>query len=133
MLFVLVDGIAAIAFGVWLVNHPEHPTFGIPKAMYFIFGSIAVLFAVSDGRMLMRGGLFGAQRIGRHLWRMCLALLIAAMSLLSRAGEALLEGGACDEPAFHPARFVDRRDDSLALSHLASQARTARESRRSHA
>jgi len=80
MLFVLADGISAIAFGVWLVNHPGHPTFGIPRAMYFIFGSIAVLFAVSDGRMLMRGGLFGAQRIGRHLWRMCLALLIATMS-----------------------------------------------------
>jgi uncharacterized membrane protein len=80
MLFVLTDGIGAIAFGVWLVIHPEHPTFGIPKPMFFIFGSIAVLFAVSDGRMLMRGGLFGAQRIGRHLWRMCLALLIATMS-----------------------------------------------------
>lgn len=80
MLFVLADGIASIGFGIWLLNHPEHPTFGIPKAMFFIFGSIAVLFAVSDGRMLKRGGLFGAQRIGRHLWRMCLALMIAMLS-----------------------------------------------------
>lgn len=80
MLFILADGLAAISFGVWLVNHPQHPTFGIPRPMYFIFGSIAVLFAVSDSRMLKRGGLFSAQRIGRHLWRMCLALLIATMS-----------------------------------------------------
>ena len=31
-------------------------------------------------RMLLHSGVFGAQRIGRHLWRMCLALLIAAVS-----------------------------------------------------
>jgi len=48
--------------------------------LYFIFGSIALLFAVSDVRMAMRGGVFGSQRIARHLWRMCLALLFATLS-----------------------------------------------------
>ena len=30
--------------------------------------------------MLLRGGVFGAQRIARHLWRMCFGLFIAAGS-----------------------------------------------------
>jgi hypothetical protein len=46
-----------------------------------IFGSVALLFAAFDVRMLLRGGVSGAQRIGRHLWRMGLALWIAVASL----------------------------------------------------
>jgi hypothetical protein len=53
---------------------------GYPPAMFFVFGSIAILFAVSDVRVLVRGGVFGAKRIARHLWRMCLALLFALAS-----------------------------------------------------
>ena len=34
-----------------------------------------------DLRMIARGGVFGAQRIARHLWRMCGALFIAVTSL----------------------------------------------------
>jgi hypothetical protein len=30
--------------------------------------------------MLVRGGVFGAKRIARHLWRMCFGLFIAAGS-----------------------------------------------------
>lgn len=30
--------------------------------------------------MILRGGLHGVQRIARHLWRMCVALLIAMFS-----------------------------------------------------
>jgi hypothetical protein len=36
-----------------------------------------LLAAAGDLRMLLRGGLFGAQRIARHLWRMCFGLFIA--------------------------------------------------------
>jgi hypothetical protein len=53
---------------------------GYPPAMYFVFGSIALLFAASDVRMIVRGGVAGAQRIARHLWRMSLALLFALVS-----------------------------------------------------
>jgi len=51
-----------------------------PAALFFIFGSIALLFAVSDVRMLVRGGVFGTKRIARHLWRMGLALLLTLFS-----------------------------------------------------
>jgi hypothetical protein len=53
---------------------------GYPAAAYFIFGSVALLFAAGDVRLLVRGGVSGAQRIARHLRRMCFALFIAAGS-----------------------------------------------------
>jgi hypothetical protein len=44
-------------------------------------GSVAVLAAVGDIRMLVRRGIPGSSRIARHLWRMCFALFIAASSI----------------------------------------------------
>jgi hypothetical protein len=43
-------------------------------------GSVMLLAAAGDVRMLVRGGLSGTQRIARHLWRMCFGLFIAAGS-----------------------------------------------------
>jgi hypothetical protein len=51
-----------------------------PTAAYFVFGSIAALAAALDLRLILRHGVFGVQRITRHIWRMCVALLIAAFS-----------------------------------------------------
>jgi len=56
---------------------------GFPAAAYFAFGSVALFAAALDIRMFIRGGVSGAQRIARHLWRMCFALLIAATSLFN--------------------------------------------------
>jgi hypothetical protein len=43
-------------------------------------GSVMLLAAAGDVRMLLRGGVFGVKRIARHLWRMCFGLFIAAGS-----------------------------------------------------
>ncbi len=48
-----------------------------PSQLGYVFAIVAAIAAVSDFRMLRRGGLSGAPRIARHLWRMCLALFIA--------------------------------------------------------
>jgi hypothetical protein len=48
--------------------------------MTFFMGSVMLLAGVGDVRMLVRGGVFGARRIARHLWRMCFGLFIAAGS-----------------------------------------------------
>jgi len=45
-----------------------------------VVGSVAWLAASGDIRMLIRGGASGAQRLVRHLWRMCVALFIATTS-----------------------------------------------------
>lgn len=53
---------------------------------FFIFGSVALLFAIGDIRMLVRGSITGTQRLVRHLSRMCFALFVAAGSVfLARA------------------------------------------------
>jgi hypothetical protein len=78
LLFIIAVGIAMISLGV---NPTSRLTQGYPSAMYFVFGTIALLFALGDVRMLLRGGVSGARRIARHLLRMCVALLFALLSL----------------------------------------------------
>ena len=46
----------------------------------FVFAALAGLFATIDIRAMRRGGVAGAQRIARHLWRMCAAFLFASFS-----------------------------------------------------
>jgi hypothetical protein len=53
---------------------------GYSPGPYLIFGSLSLWAAALDVRMLVRGGVSGAARIARHLWRMCVAFLIAALS-----------------------------------------------------
>ncbi|PYT56579.1 MAG: hypothetical protein DMG46_17140 [Acidobacteria bacterium] len=48
--------------------------------MMLFMGSICLLAAAGDVRMLVGGGVLGAKRIARHLWRMCFGLFIAAGS-----------------------------------------------------
>jgi hypothetical protein len=45
-----------------------------------MFGLVALLGSNGDRRMLRAGGLRGGPRLARHLWRMCFALFIAALS-----------------------------------------------------
>ncbi|MDP9191583.1 MAG: DUF2306 domain-containing protein [Acidobacteriota bacterium] len=80
LLYVLAVGVAGVTFGLEAVNSPKGTKDGMPAVIYFIFGGIALLCAVTDIRMFARGGIFGSHRIARHLWRMCLALLIATFS-----------------------------------------------------
>jgi tetratricopeptide (TPR) repeat protein len=49
--------------------------------VFFFFGALALLAAALDARMIARGGVSGAPRVARHLWRMCTALFIAVGSL----------------------------------------------------
>ncbi len=56
---------------------------GLRAAMVFpllMFATVATLAAVGDLRMLRAGGRKGADRLRRHLWRMCAALFIASGS-----------------------------------------------------
>ncbi|MDB5703962.1 MAG: hypothetical protein JWN66_1078 [Sphingomonas bacterium] len=80
--FLFASGIAAagLAIGVQTVASPTGRLDGLPPQPVLVFAAVAALAAVSDLRMIRRPGIFGAQRIARHLWRMCAALLIAAFS-----------------------------------------------------
>ena len=52
-----------------------------PPGPYFFLGSVALVAATGDLRLLVHKGISGSQRIARHLWRMCFALFIAASSI----------------------------------------------------
>ena len=77
---VLIIGAVMLTFGVQAVCSPTGLKGGYPPPIYFIWFVIAALSAAGDVRMLVRGGLFGTQRIARHLWRMCFGLFIASGS-----------------------------------------------------
>jgi len=52
----------------------------LPAAIHFPFAAVAALAAGLDLNFILRGPAARKQRIARHLWRMCAALLIAAFS-----------------------------------------------------
>jgi hypothetical protein len=80
LLFALGIVAAAATWGFQAVSSATGSKDGYPLPFYVVFGSIALLFAASDVRMIVRGGVFGAKRIARHLWRMCFTLLFATLS-----------------------------------------------------
>jgi len=86
LLFALSIGTAGATWGFQAASSQSGSKDGYASAFYFVFGSIALLFAASDVRMLVRGGVFGAKRIARHLWRMCLTLLFALLSFYPGQG-----------------------------------------------
>lgn len=45
--------------------------------VHYVFGTIAAIAVLSDASVIWRGGLSGARRIARHLWRMSFAMLVA--------------------------------------------------------
>jgi uncharacterized membrane protein len=73
----------AAAFATFLVQSAASPTGRVdllPAGVHVPFGLLALLAAGLDWRFIRGGPLSGRQRIARHLWRMCAALLIAAFS-----------------------------------------------------
>jgi hypothetical protein len=71
-------GVAVVGLGLaWVAARTG--TAG-PNTPVFPFAIIAALAAVCDLRMIRRGGISGAPRVARHLWRMTLALFVATGS-----------------------------------------------------
>ena len=53
---------------------------GMPAFPFIMFGVVGLLGSIGDLRMIRSGPLQGPSRLARHLWRMCFALFIAALS-----------------------------------------------------
>lgn len=64
---------------------------GLTPEPMFVFGSVALLAALGDLRMLLARAVSRAYRIARHLWRMCFALLMAAVSFFLGQAQVLPE------------------------------------------
>jgi hypothetical protein len=66
----LTLGILTWINGLKVVRSGADSQDGVPVGMIFFMGSVMLLAAAGDVRMLVRGGVFGTKRIARHLWRM---------------------------------------------------------------
>jgi len=80
LLIPLALGLFTWMNGVKILRSGANSQDGVPVGMTFFIGSVMLLAAAGDFRMLVSGGVFGAKRIARHLWRMCFGLFIAAGS-----------------------------------------------------
>ena len=72
--------LAMLGLGLMGVAAPNGRVDSLPAAVHFPFAVLAGLAAALDLNFILRRRLSGRQRIARHLWRMCAALLIAAFS-----------------------------------------------------
>jgi hypothetical protein len=82
ILMTLIFAVAAATYWEGFVawSMPRHVLRGVPAQMRFFLATICLLAAIGDARMIREGGLRGARRLARHLWRMCFALFIATGS-----------------------------------------------------
>lgn len=78
MAMALGVGVTMLALGLHAVAQGgSRSGFAYPA---FMFAAVGLLAGAGDIRVLRGGRLQGTARIARHLWRMCFALFIAAMS-----------------------------------------------------
>jgi uncharacterized membrane protein len=64
---------ALMAFNVFLSGRPD-------ASPLFMFGTVAMLGGIGDVRVIRAGGIHGHRRIARHVWRICLGMVVAAGS-----------------------------------------------------
>jgi hypothetical protein len=87
---------AAAAGGIALAMEPNaDPSWrleGLPPQSAWGLAALAGLGAAMDIRVILAGGVSGAQRIARHVWRMGGALLIAAPAVLFGREATLTKG-----------------------------------------
>ena len=80
LIVALAAGAGGLVFGLEAAGSDTGLKDGFPAAIYFAFAAVALLSAALDISVILRGGIAGAQRIARHLWRMCFALFLAVSS-----------------------------------------------------
>ncbi|MEP6872570.1 MAG: hypothetical protein ABI939_12080 [Anaerolineaceae bacterium] len=80
----LFVALTTVATGVlWAVQASHSPTGTLdktPPQAFYVFIIIGTFATIGDLRLIVKGRLSGAPRLTRHLWRMCVALLIASGS-----------------------------------------------------
>ncbi len=98
--FEIVAFVAALALAILIAmgayalatGETKAPNPVFPYVLYGISSAMA-LAAVADLSVIWRGGLSGAQRIARHLWRMCFGLFIAVGSFAAQGAAKVLPPG----------------------------------------
>ena len=68
------------------------PIEGPVRVALYTFTLLTALAAIGDVRLIQAGGVTGARRIGRHLWRMCFGFTLAVGSAFTTGLPRLLPG-----------------------------------------
>lgn len=77
---IVACALAELSFGLIAMNSPRGRIDVLPYQPMFGFAALAGLAAALDVNFILRRHISNAQRIARHLWRMCTAMLIATTS-----------------------------------------------------
>ncbi len=89
MVIGLAVGLVSLAFGLDAVTGGNRDGMAAPP--FFLFGTIGLIAGISDIRVVRHGALRGPARLARHLWRLCFALFIAAMSFFLGQAQVIPE------------------------------------------
>ena len=73
--------LAGASFMLMARHDPSGTIDGQPPQAFYVFVIVGTIAALGDLKVILRRGIAGPPRIARHLWRMCVALFIAAGSL----------------------------------------------------
>lgn len=101
-------GIAAllVMFGLQAAGNPNGKLDAFPAVVHYPFAAMAALGAVTDVKVIAQRGVAGAGRVSRHIWRMCLGLLIAAFSFFFGQQRVMPEAIRGSPLLFLPEAFV---------------------------
>ena len=84
MVIAFIMSAGQFTLGIDALGRPGSHRDGVPAGMILFLASIFLLAAIGDARMIHAGGIHGARRLARHLWRMCFALFIATGSFVAQ-------------------------------------------------
>ncbi len=104
MMSALLVAYFGIQLGLESLRYGDGTIDGQPAFVAIAFGTVALVAALLDLRMILAGGIKGAHRLARHLWRMCFALFLAAASFF--LGQAQVFPEAVRQPALLAAPVV---------------------------
>jgi len=95
-----------LATGMPLFFKSAVPIEGPVLIAMYVFTFVIAIAAVSDTKVIFAGGISGAPRIARHLWRMCLGLMMATGSAFTNGLPRLLPGPMHVTTIFFLPQFV---------------------------
>jgi hypothetical protein len=78
-----------LIFGLAATHSPTGLLDGVAPPNYYVVGSLALLAAVLDLKVILRGGISGVPRVARHVWRLCVGLFVATGSFFLGQQRAL--------------------------------------------
>lgn len=81
-----------LATGMTPLLRSAVPLEGAVRIAIYAFTTVLVIAVLGDAKVVFGGGITGAPRIARHLWRMCLGLTLAVGSAFTNGFARLLPG-----------------------------------------